>query len=226
LGKQEVSRGFTRDSGSPTTLTVKLTIPAGKSEIRFQNAEELRELGKHREAIKEYRQAIALSKRGYAAARIGLARCLLATEDYEGAVAEGRRALHDAGGRNAEAFTVIANTRRFQGLYDQAIVGYQTALEQARNFSPEAHTGLALTYQERNRAEDAIKQFRIACDQSNDTEPIIYFLLGGALEREMRMKEALASYEKYLELEPTGRQSAAVRSIIKQLKREVQFREQ
>lgn len=225
IGKQEKSQTFNTSTG-PREVTVKLTLPAGKAEARFQVAEELRESGKHKEAIKEYRQALALSKRGYALARIGLSRSLLATEDYLGAVTEGRRALNDSGGRNAEAYTVIANSRRFQGLYDQAIIGYQTALEQARNISPEAHTGLALTYQERNRGDDAIKHFRVACDQSNDTEPVIYFLLGGALERAMRMKEALAAYEKYLELEPSGRQSNAVRSIIKQLKREVQFRDQ
>ena len=224
-GKQDATRSFNTSTGAHE-VSVKLTLPASKSEIRFQTAEELRESGKHKEAIKEYRQAIALSKRGYAAARIGLSRSLLATESYEDAVAEGRRALKDSGGRNAEAFTVIANTRRFQGLYDQAIIGYQTALEQARNVSPEAHTGLALTYQERNRADDAIKHYRIACEQSHDTEPVIYFLLGGALERAMRMKEALVAYEKFLELEPSGRQSTAVRSIIKQLKREVQFRDQ
>jgi hypothetical protein len=40
------------------------------------------------------------------------------------------------------------------------------------------------------------------------------------------MKEALVAYEKYLALEPSGRQATAVRSIIKQLKREVQFRDQ
>ncbi len=223
-GKQELTRTFSYTAEAPQEVGVRLTTPAGKAELRFQTGEELRETGKHREAIREYRQAIALSNRGYAAARIGLARSLMATEDYEGAVVEGRRALRDGGGRHAEAYTVIANTRRFQGLYDQAITGYQTALEQARNSSPEAHTGLALTFQDRNRADDAIKHFRIACDQSNDTEPVIYFLLGGALEREMRMKEALAAYERYLELEPNGRQSTAVRSIIKQLKREVQFR--
>jgi tetratricopeptide (TPR) repeat protein len=224
-GKQEKSQSFNTSTGS-REVTVKLALPAGKAEAHFQAAEELRESGKNKDAIKEYRLALSLSKRGYAAARIGLARSLLATEEYEGAVTEGRRALNDSGGHNAEAHTVIANTRRFQGLYDQAITGYQTALEQARNVSPEAHTGLALTFQERNRADDAIKHYRIACDQSNDTEPVIYFLLGGALERAMRMKEALTAYERYLELEPSGKQSNAVRSIIKQLKREVQFREQ
>lgn len=221
-GKHEVSQSFNYTSGTAQDIRVKLTAAASKSELHFQTAEELRESAKHREAIKEYRQALALSKSGYAPARIGLARSLLATEEYEKAVTEARRAVHDSGGRNAEAYTVIANTRRFQGLYDQAIIGYRMALEQARNVSPEAHTGLALTYQDRNRAEDAIKHFRIAAEQSNGTEPIIYFLMGGVLERETRFKEALEAYEKYLEVDPGSRQATAVRSIIKQLKREVQ----
>ena len=221
-GKREVTKTFSYLQGPSQEVQIRLTAPAEKSELHFQMAEDLREAGKHPEAIKEYRQAMALRKSGYAAARIGLARSLMATEKYEDAVVQARGAVRDSGGRNGEAYTVIANTRRFQGLYDQAIIGYETALEQAHGFSPEAHTGLALTFQDRNRAADAIKHFRIAAEQSNDTEPVIYFLMGGALEREMRMKEALAAYEKFLELDPNGRQSTAVRSIIKQLKRSAQ----
>ena len=221
-GKREVTKTFAYLQGSSQELPVKLTAPAEKSELHFQMAEDLREAGKHPEALKEYRQAMALRKGGYAAARIGLARSLMATEKYEDAVAQARAAVRDSGGRNGEAYTVIANTRRFQGLYDQAIIGYETALEQSHGFSPEAHTGLALTFQDRNRAEDAIKHFRIAAEQSKDTEPVIYFLMGGALERENRLKEALVAYEKFLELDPNGRQTTAVRSIIKILKRSAQ----
>jgi len=222
-GKREVTKTFDYPQGSSQEVQVKLTAPADKAELHFQMAEELREAGKHPEALKEYRQAMALRKGGYAAARIGLARSLMATEKYEDAVVQARAAVRDSGGRNGEAYTVIANTRRFQGLYDQAIIGYETALEQSHGFSPEAHTGLALTFQDRNRAEEAIKHFRIGAEQSNDTEPIIYFLMGGALERENRLKEALVAYEKFLELDPNGRQTTAVRSIIKQLKRSAQW---
>ncbi len=93
---------------------------------------------------------------------------------------------------------------------------------QAHDFSPEAHTGIALTEQELNRAEDAIRHFHLAAAQSNDTEPVIYFLLGGLLERERRTKEAIEAYENYLRLEPSGRNAAAVRSVLKQLRQEPQ----
>jgi tetratricopeptide (TPR) repeat protein len=218
-GKREVTQSFTY-SGTPTQeVAVKFAAPASPAELRFQTAEDLRESGKHKDAIKEYRQALALNKRGYAAARIGLARSLMATEDYEGAITEARRAINDSGGRNAEASTVLGNTRRFQGLYDQAITNYETAIAESRSLMPEAHTGLALTFQDRNRPDDAIKHLRLAAEQSRDTEPIIYFLLGTALEREARNQEALEAYEKYLSLAPNSRQAAAVRSIIKVLRR-------
>ncbi|MBX3279109.1 MAG: tetratricopeptide repeat protein [Acidobacteria bacterium] len=219
-GKREVTLNFT-STNAPHEVVVRFTTAASPAELRFQTAEELRETGKHREAIAEYRRAITLNKRGYAAARIGLARSLMATEEYEDAVQQARRAVTESGGRNAEAYTVLGNTRRTQGLYDQAIVNYQTALEQARNSSPEAHTGLALTYQDRNRPEDAIRHLQTAAAQSRDTEPIIYFLLGSALERELRNREALEAYEKFLTLSPESRQASAVRSIIRQLQRDV-----
>jgi tetratricopeptide (TPR) repeat protein len=223
-GKREVTQSFTHAGAPNQEVAVKFSAPASPAELRFQTGEELREAGKHKEAIKEYRQALALNKRGYAAARIGLARSLMASEDYEEAITEARRAINDSGGRNAEASTVLGNTRRFQGLYDQAITNYQTAIAESRNALPEAHTGLALTFQDRNRPDDTIKHLRLAAELSRDTEPIIYFLLGSALEREVRNQEALEAYEKYLLLEPQSRQAAAVRSIIKQLRRTIQWK--
>jgi hypothetical protein len=220
--KREVTQNFSYSGAPSQEVAVKFAAPAAPAELRYQTAEELREAGKHKEAIKEYRRALALGNRGYAAARIGLARSLMATEEYEEAITEARRAIIDSGGLNAEASTVLGNTRRFQGLYDQAITNYETAIAESRNALPEAHTGLALTFQDRNRPDDAIKHLRLAAQQSRDTEPVIYFLLGSALEREVRNQEALEAYEKYLLLAPDSRQAAAVRSIIKQLRRSVQ----
>lgn len=220
-GKREVARAFSLAADSQKTIELNLTIPADKAELDFQKAEELRAGGKHADAIKLYRSAIKLRPAGYPAARIGLARSLLSNEEYDGAVAEARRAMREKRGPNPEAHTVIANVRRTQGLSDEAIVSYRTALSHARDFFPEAHTGLAITYQDRNLPEDAIKHLQKAIVQANDTEPILYFLLGSALEREYRNKEAVAAYEKYLELEPKGAQASAVRSVIKQLRREI-----
>lgn len=218
-GKHEITQLLTLTTGASRTVQLSPTLPAAEAELHFQTAEELRERGDHTAAIEEYRQAIRLHSSS-AVARVGLARSLMVTEEYEDAVTEARRALRNAGKPFPEAHTIIANTRRAQGLYDEALASYRTALLQAHDFSPEAHTGLALTCQELNRAEEAINHFRLAAAQSNETEPVIYFLLGGLLEREQRTKEAIAAYENYLRLEPQGRNTAAVRSVLKQLLRQ------
>ncbi|MGE0129373.1 MAG: tetratricopeptide repeat protein [Blastocatellales bacterium] len=220
-GKREIARKIVLPADTQQSVQLTFLTPANKAELALQTAEELREKGKHADAIKEYRLAIKLRPGGFPAARVGLARSLMSSEEYDDAVAEARRALRERGGVFPEAHIVIANTKRTQGFYDDAITSYRAALKQARGVSPEANTGLALAYQDRNRPEDAIKHFRLAIAQANDTEPIIYFLLGTTLEREFLNKEAVEAYEKYLQLDPKSRQASAVRSVLKQLRREI-----
>lgn len=220
-GKREIVRRIVLTAAEQKTFQIDFRAPASKAELAFQTAEELRGKGKHADAIKEYRVAIKLRPGGYSAARIGLARSLMSSEKHNEAIAEARRAARERRGVFPESHTVIANIKRSQGLYDDAIDSYRTALAQARGVSPEAHTGIALAYQERARTEDAIKHLQLAVAQANDTEPIIYFLLGTALEREYLMKEAIEAYEKYLQLDPRGSQAAALRSVVRQLRREI-----
>jgi protein O-GlcNAc transferase len=224
LGKRELLETVQLAPNSARTLQLNFTLPASEAEKSFQTAEALREKGKHAEAIEEYRRALKL-RSNFPAARIGLARSLAVKDDYDLALAEARRAAREAATQPAlaaEAHTVAANTLRVQGFADAAIKSYRTALAVARNVSPEAHTGLAIAYQDTNRPEDAIRHFRLAAAQSNDTEPVIYYLLGNLLDRENRYKEAIEVYEKYLALEPQSRHATAVRSLIKQLRREVE----
>jgi len=220
-GRREVAQGIKLSGEANQTIRLDLSKLADKAELNFQSAEELRGLGNNTEAIDLYRRAIELRGGNYPVAHIGLARSLLSNEKYSEAVAEVRKALREKGGVYPEAHTVIGNIKRTQGLYDDALTSYQTALQQARNFSPEAHTGSALTYQDRNLSEEAIKHFQMAIAQANDTEPIIYFLLGSTLEREYRNKEAVEAYEKYLKLQPNTTQASALRSVLKQLRREI-----
>jgi tetratricopeptide (TPR) repeat protein len=223
LGKRELTQTVVIKADRTTTVQLTFKLPARPAEQSFQQAEALREKGKHKDAIPEYQTALKLNKGSSAPARIGLARSLMATSEYEAAVNEARRAIREAAANSmlaAEATTVIANTYRAQGLYDEAFENYRKTLTLARNVSPEAHTGLALTYQEENNSAAAIQHFRTAAAQANDTEPIIYYLLGNLLDREGHIKDAIASYEKFLLLEPTSKYAVTVRSMLKQLKRE------
>ena len=221
-GKHDGVESVALVGGEERSVSISLSKAAESAEQHFQNAEDLRESGKHSEAIKEYRQAIAVRRTGYPAARMGLARSLMATGKHDAAVTEVRAGMRERGGSFPEAYTILGNLRRSEGLTGDAIDDYRTALSQSNDFSPEAHTGLALTYQDLGRPNDAIKQYKIAASQAADTEPVIYYLLGSVLEREDRLVEAIEAYQRYVDLAPEGTNAGAIRSIIKQLKREIQ----
>jgi tetratricopeptide (TPR) repeat protein len=220
-GMREVTHTVKIAAGSQRSIELTFTAPADQAEESFQTAEELRELGDHAEAIKAYRRAIKLRSRGYPAARLGLARSLMAKAEYDRALAEARIARREKSGPYPEAHIVMANINRNAGYSEDALDDYRKALSQAGGVSPEAHTGIAIVYQDRHRIEEAIEHFRIAISQANDTEPIIYFLLGTTLEREYRNREAVEAYEKYMELAPHSSQAISLRSVVKQLKREI-----
>ncbi len=100
------------------------------------------------------------------------------------------------------------------------------AVREARGFQPEAHTGLGIIYEEEGKYEEAATAFRKAVAQLSDTEPVLYELLARNLEKLERWKEAVAAYEKYLELAPQGAHASAINSIIDQLRRQAEEAEQ
>jgi tetratricopeptide (TPR) repeat protein len=89
--KPHFSRGGQDKYQGKSKLQLTFSRPAGEAELQFQEAEELRESGDHAAAIKAYREAIKLKDGIYPAARAGLARSLMASEEYEEAVTEARR---------------------------------------------------------------------------------------------------------------------------------------
>jgi tetratricopeptide (TPR) repeat protein len=223
LGKRELTQPVIVKANITNQVQLNFKTAATPTELGFQAAEMLREKGKHKDAVVEYRKALSLSKIPLMRARIGLARSLAATSEYEDAVTEARRAARESSATPiiaAEALTVVANTFRSQGLYDDAFTNYEKALKLARNFSPEAHTGIALNFMEENDAPSAIKHLSLGAQQSNDTEPIIYYLLANQLDRSGQIQAAITAYEKFLVLEPNGKNSNTARSLLKQLKRE------
>jgi tetratricopeptide (TPR) repeat protein len=80
--------------------------------------------------------------------------------------------------------------------------------------------GLARVYEDRGQYEEAATEYQTAIKQLFDSEPVIYQLLGAAFEKVQKYKEAVAAYEKYLQLAPNGNLAPAVRSILEQLRRE------
>lgn len=205
-------------------VSVVLTKTTDEAELAFQQAEGEREKGNNAQAVESYRRALKLRPR-YAAAHLGLARALESQEEFDAALEELAAARRDRPGY-AEASAVEGRIMRSLADYDGALNSYRRAIREAKGFQPEAYTGMGIVHEDKGRNEEAAEAFRKAISQLSDTEPILYELLGRNLERLERWKEAVAAYEKYLELVPTGAHASAINSIIDQLRKQAAEAEQ
>jgi len=202
------------------TVEVRLTPTTDEAELLFQQAEELSAKGTEgrAEAKELYRRALKLRPR-YPAAHVALARALAADDDFNAALEElsAARSLRPV---YPEASAVEGRILRELAEYDESIAAFERAVREGRGFQPEAHAGLGLVYVDKGDHEQAVGHFRKAIAQLSDTEPALYQLLGASYEKLEKWKEAVAAYEKYLELAPEGKLAPAIRSIIDQLRQQ------
>ena len=205
-------------SGAARTLKVTQQPTSDEALLHYQKADELRDKLKHKDAVKEYEQAITL-RPVFPEARIAMTRSLISLQRFQEAEAQIQAAMKDNRAPFPEAHTVLANLRRQQGLTDEAIVEYRKALRLARGVSAEAHIGLAIALNETDEIDAAIREYRIGIAQDMETEPILYYQLGSILEKAERKKEAVEAYQNYLRLDPKGELASAVESMIEMLKR-------
>ena len=201
-------------------ITIHLVRTNDQAELIFQKAENARETARdetNRQSSADlYRQAIKL-RPSFAAAHVGLARVLLDMNDTNGALAE-IDAARVARAIYPEASAVEGRIYRETGQTDEAIGAFNRAIREAHGFQPEAHVGIGRVYEDKGQYQLAAREFKIAIDQLADTEPIIYQLLGAAYEKSGHNASAIAAYENYLRLAPSGSLAPAVRSIVEQLK--------
>ena len=204
------------------TLVVKLAGTSDPAVLMFQQAEKAREEARddatRESAAQLYREALK-NPPPNAAAHVGLARLLLDLNKFKEAHAEidAARRVRRA---YAEASAVEGRIYREEGFTDEAIASFRRSIREANGFQPEAHVGLARVYEDKGDFAPAIVELRKALDQLSDSEPVIYQMLGAAYEKANKPKEAVAAYEKYLQLAPNGSYATAIRSILNQLKRE------
>lgn len=203
-------------------ITVKLAPTTDPAELTFQKAEAAREQARddaaREQAAELYRETIKL-RPSNAAAHVGLARVLLDLNQFNDALAA-IDAARRARPVYPEASAVEGRIQREAGSDAEAIRSFRRAIREAAGFQPEAHVGLARVLEDKGQFAEAVVELRKALDQLSDSEPVIYQMLGAAYERLEKPKEAVAAYEKYLELAPNGSYAAAIRSILEQLKRE------
>jgi len=203
-------------------IAVKLVPTTNEAELTFQNAETARETARdsaaRQKAADLYRQSIKLSPSN-AAAHVGLARVLLDLGNFNDAL-DAIDAARQARPNHAEASAVEGRIHREEGNLDQAVRSFRRSIREAGGFQPEARVGLARVLEDKGQFAEAVVELRAAIDQLSDSEPVIYQMLGAAYEKIEKPKEAVAAYEKYLQLAPNGSYAAAIRSILDQLKRE------
>jgi tetratricopeptide (TPR) repeat protein len=219
------ANGF-KESSLPLTgvqrgeIRVRLLRTTDEAELAFQQAETARETARddatRQKSADLYRETIRL-RPAFPSAHVGLARVLLDLNDSNGALAEIEsarryRAIYP------EASAVEGRIYREVGQTDDAIGSFNRSIRESHGFQPEAHVGIGRVYEDKGNYELAAREFQIAIDQLSDTEPIIYQLLGSAYEKNGNNKEAIAAYENYLRLAPSGSLAPAVQSIIEQLK--------
>lgn len=203
-------------------LNVKLVPTTDQAELLFQQAETAREKARDDVALQKaaelYREAIKL-RPAFPAARVGLARVLLDLNEFKDAHTE-----IDAARRTRpsypEASAVEGRIYREEAFDEDAIRSFRRAIREAGGVQPEAYVGMAKVYEDKGQFALAVGEYRKALAQLSDSEPVIYQMLGAAYERTEKPKEAIAAYEKYLQLAPNGSYAAAIRSILEQLKRE------
>lgn len=204
------------------TLAVKLVPTTDQAELLFQQAETAREKARddpaREKAADLYREAIKL-RPAFPAAHVGLARVLLDLNQFKEAhvAIEAARKTRPS---YAEASAVEGRIYREEAFPDDAIRAFRRAMREAGGVQPEAYVGIAKVFEDKGQFAEATVEYRKALTQLSDSEPVVYQMLGAAYERVEKPKEAVAAYEKYLQLAPNGSYAAAVRSILDQLKRE------
>ena len=203
-------------------LTVKLVPTKDEAELLFQQAEIAREKARDDAALQKaddlYREAIKL-RPAFPAAHVGLARILLDLNEFKAAHAE-IDAARRARPSYPEASAVEGRIYREEAFDKDAMTSFRRAIREARGVQPEAYVGMAKVYEDKGDFALAVNEYKRALAQLSDSEPVIYQMLGAAYERIEKPKEAVAAYEKYLQLAPNGSYAAAIRSILEQLKRE------
>jgi len=204
------------------TLRVTQQATTDEATLHYQRGDSLRDKGRNKDAVEEYKLALAL--KNSAEVRISMARSLTTLQDFQEAEKHVQAAIKLGGRTVAEAQTVLANLRRHQGLVEESIFEYRKAIRLARGNSFEAHIGLAIALNEQEKVDEAVREYRIGIIQDMETEPILYYQLGEILEKAKRNAEAIESYRDYLRLDPEGEYASAAESIIERLKEESNIR--
>jgi tetratricopeptide (TPR) repeat protein len=192
------------EAGDPAAaleaLDAARALAPGRADVLRSAGNIARTMGDVDGAIRVYREALAIDA-DFAAVRFDLARLLMQRELWREAEQELVAAL-DAVPTYAEATLELAALRRITGQPREA-VGLLVDLLQRDSYNFDAHIALGETLIELQRPVDAATAFRrvLAFDPDHASAT---FHDGVLLAGQKRYREAIARWQRVIELEPAG----------------------
>jgi tetratricopeptide (TPR) repeat protein len=187
------------------------------AELIRQRGEDLLVDGKYKDAVPQFQAALEARKGDFPRAQIGLARAKFGLKQFEDVTSLMTQVL-EPNPKDIEARTLLGMAYRERGFYEEAAAEYRKAIALAPGRTPEAHTGLAIALEELGDAAGAVEELERGIAQNLDAEPLLYQLLGAYCEKLERRAEAVAAYDRFLELAPAHSLAPAVRSILERLR--------
>lgn len=215
-------------------IALELAETSDEAVLAFQEAERQSVLDRDK-AIAAYRSAVKL-RPNFPEAHAAMGRVLLEQGKYELAEAA-IKAARKYRPVYPEATAILGRLYKDTGDEKNAIATFRKAITEGGGYQPEAFTGLGLIYKDKAEAAagegdyaneeanyaESTKNFAKAAEQlgSSPDAPVVIQLLGLNYEKQRKYKEAIAVYEKFLQLFPDSAEATAVRSFITQLQKQM-----
>ncbi|MEQ8169344.1 MAG: tetratricopeptide repeat protein [Candidatus Eremiobacterota bacterium] len=174
-------------------------------------------LGKRDEGIKEYEKALLLNE-NYTEVYINLAMVFLNEKNFDKAFTMLQKAIK-TNSFSSEAHKELASYYLIKRNYKKAIKEYETAIEAGflnRHSLFQSYSNIALCYKLQGEHEKAIIFLEKALSV-NSEKGITCFELGEIFNSSGKEEKAIKYYRDYLKLEPAGKFSSRVKTILKLL---------
>lgn len=175
-----------------TDMRQAASSDAAQIQRHARNAQLLRQQGKYRASVGEWREALALAP-GDRELKRELAISLFLTQDYKGILPELQRMLK-ADGQSANLNFFVGDSLLETAHPDEAVPYLERALKLDRNMLP-AHVALGLCYVHLQKPRQAIPHLKAGL--SLDTNGSLYYELARAYRATGQAALAKQAMEKY-----------------------------
>ena len=135
------------------TLRVTQQATTDEATLHYQRGDALRDKGRNKDAVEEYKLALAL--KNSAEVRIAMARTLTTLQDFQEAEKHIQAAIKLGGRTIARGSNRAGESETAPGLVEESIFEYRKALRLAHGNSFEAHIGLAIALNEQEKVDEA-----------------------------------------------------------------------